>query len=372
MINNRRIGCAGYSTMVDALAFLVLVSVAALVLAPVLFSPDDGALPAEQEQMARAALLGLADARVEEFNYTMVPEFAEDYVHRMGGNLGTSELLQALLDALFGHHLRHRTYADLLCDFAACQFYLGIGEVAGLNPLAGSYRAKLEAALGSYFSGVLGPGWGWRVQVAWEPFAGVPVGGYAAFGFPGPRAAWCAGLDASMPCGAALDPEEVRDVLAPYAENASGDPGEEAVRCQVHAAFEALADAALNSTLVPHMRGFFEWAQGFSGASRVLRLNESLLSGETVDLLLGYEVSAWVDDRGGNLTLDLDGLRRLLRELVVGCNRDYLDDLSATLSSSIRNEGLTSDEVLWRLCDGLGDRFPVSRARLTLQLWEVA
>jgi len=371
MTENDSRNCRGYSTMVDAMAFLVLVSVAGMMLAPVIFPPCSSVNTADKEQVASAVLLGLVDARVGEFNYSMVPAFVSDYVHDMGGKLDSSELLSNVVNSLFSHHLLHRTYADLLCDFAASQFYLDMGAGAELNFMTSSYRIELENKLDEYFIGVLGPGWDWRLQIAWEPFSGLALGSYAAFGSPQPGAAWCSEIDVSMPYFESVTMEEVLAVLEPHAGCIAVSKTSEGVENHVRDAFKALLDDVLNATVMTGFQALFEWAEGFSGASRLLRLNESLMSGSEIDGVLEYEFTIVDGDESEDLTLELDGMRDFLCSVVMNGNEQFLKDYSTMLHVFLESGEPDEEEVLKNLYGTLYGRFSLNSARLSIQLWEV-
>ena len=205
--------------------------------------------------------------------------------------------------------------------------------------------------------------------MSWEPFAGVPVGGYATFGHPQQYGAWCSSIQVSMPNRAVMDTEEIREVINPFTGNITRARSVESVERQVESAFEALTDETLNTTLVPFIEPLFYWADDFSGANSMLRLNESLLSNVEIRQSLEYGFTPDGGECGSN-SLDIDGFRCFLKTMILERNRQFLHDFSAMLASIIDSGTASEESVQEFVAMSLGERFPASMARLSLQIWE--
>ena len=101
----------------------------------------------------------------------------------------------------------------------------------------------------------------------------------------------------------------------------------------------------------------------------MLRLNESLLSDVEIRQSLEHGFTPDVDEGGSN-SLDIDGFRGFLKTMILERNRQFLRDFSTMLAPIIESGTASGESVQDFLAMSLGERFPSSRARLSLQIWE--
>ena len=104
----------GFSTSIDAILFLVLVSVSAVILFPSLAADEQyrSASYASAQDMDTRLMNTIMSSTLEEFEYTVKPaELAGIDV-----NLSEDSLLGNAEDTLFTKEQQHRTFSDLVAE----------------------------------------------------------------------------------------------------------------------------------------------------------------------------------------------------------------------------------------------------------------
>src|SRR3989337_2462405 len=100
----------GFSTTFDILLFLVMVSIAAVILLPSITGNTQikTAIQSKNQKESSGMLLTLLNGRVDEFEYSV----AGDQMDALAGQFNDSQIYLSVKKSIAGKELKHRTFAD--------------------------------------------------------------------------------------------------------------------------------------------------------------------------------------------------------------------------------------------------------------------
>jgi hypothetical protein len=181
----------GVSLLYDAVLFLVMVSLAGVVLLPTLHSPIavTSSVEKHREEVVDDALQTLLVSRVDQFDYLFCGEQVDGLATSLGINTSSEGLYSVLTHWLLAHEQRHKTYATLLAEDLGCQFSLP-QEVMGvdrLNCFTTAFDEQLQNETQQVLSGILGDKYGYNLTALWHPLRTVRFGGEFSIGEPPPQ-----------------------------------------------------------------------------------------------------------------------------------------------------------------------------------------
>lgn len=378
-----------FSSSVDALLFLVLVSLSAVLLAPVMVGGTQ--LSALHDTNAAEhnsqVLLSLQNGRVDDFSYA-VGGAQMDYLvnETLGPTAVDSAIYQAGKELVAGRELKHRTFADLASESVASRFMLyHDGRTLRLNLLMDEYRANIDTQMRDYLDGQIGDRYYYNVSVVWRPFRDVPIGGETRMGPPVPDTAFVESAWISMPYHTEFTRSFVEglidgelDAIGLDLENASVVPRE-----QTEAAIARHIDNAINRTLDEAVAIIVEMTIEQTVERTQTAINrqvDNIVPGNNSgigDIILDGILAelkrdpAFIENAGLSLGEQLTlFLQDVVREEVHVVVADEVDALTSDITDRYVSNAATIEEAKDEVLDYVFSRINISRARMTLALWD--
>lgn len=356
----------GYSTIVDAILFLAMVSACALILSAAISSNERqrAAADASTRGLASSALSAMETAKVDYFEYRILGDRA-DRVAELCGIDPKAKLYRDTTNAVLGRGSRHKTVMEIASEDVACQFVLRNGDrTLKLNPLTGEYDKRAVELVDGFVRGRLDGRYSYCFTLRWTPFADVPLEGSISCGKPQPSGASSASAYITMPYRTEVTRDRIQAAVEPdlsdieNSTRAYKEGGDEAAfkseiraslaRC-LNNASGLMVDEAWNDTIgrkVPadDVHNPLAMLGSFSD-------NDSSPAGN--DVLL-------------NQSLDVKGT---IRSLIVAKSADSLDLLADKIAQGISSGSMDEAGERDLILTWLQSRYGPSRARATLSVW---
>ncbi|MCD4798447.1 MAG: hypothetical protein K8R19_05495 [Methanosarcinales archaeon] len=193
----------GFSSSIDVLLFLVLVSVSAVLLAPAmvgniqLMALHDTNAAEHNSQV----LQSLQNGRVDDFSHAVAGTQMDFLVNEtFGPGSVDSGVYQTGKKLVAGREIKHKTFANLASESVASQFTIyHAGRSVRLNLLTDEYRDNLDVQMRDYLDMQIGDRYNYNVSVVWRPFRDVPIGGETHMGPEVPDTAYVESTWIAMP-----------------------------------------------------------------------------------------------------------------------------------------------------------------------------
>ena len=379
----------GFSSSIDVLLFLVLVSVSAVLLAPAmvgntqLMALHDTSASKHNSQV----LLSLQNGRVDDFLYT-VGGAQMDYLmnETLGPNAVDSGMYLTGKKLVAGREINHKTFADLASESVASQFTIYHNDSSvRLNLLTDEYRSNLDTQMQDYLDMQIGDRYNYNVSVVWRPFRDVPIGGETHMGRPVPDTAYVESSWITMTYHTEYTRYYVESLIDGELEaigldlaNASVVPREETeelIAGHINDAINRTVDDAVGAIVKMTIEQTIERAQTSINqqVDNVVPGNNSGIS----DIITNEILDELRDDPAfiENATL---GLSEQITEYTQEVTREEMhavivgdvDVLASDITDQIVSNVATVDEAKGEVLDYVFSRIDISRARMTLALWD--
>lgn len=176
----------GISVMYDAVFFIIMVSLAGVVLLPALTTQPsvDTLVDKHREDIVDDALLTFLVSRSDLFQYRFCGTLLDTVAQHIGINTTGHGLYKVLTEWLLAHEQRHKTYATLLSENLGCQFIVPF-QISGLNRInifTEEYDQELQNDTKQFFVKYLGDKYCFNVSAWWHPIKAIPFGGEFSVG----------------------------------------------------------------------------------------------------------------------------------------------------------------------------------------------
>ncbi|MCL7414559.1 MAG: hypothetical protein M8349_00650 [ANME-2 cluster archaeon] len=380
---------SGFSSSIDALLFLVLVSVSAVILAQAMVG--DTQVSVLQDTLAgehnSQVLLSLQNGRVDEFTYA-VGGAQMDYLvnETLGPRAVDSGIYQAGKELVAGRELKHKTFADLASESVASQFtiYHG-GSTVRLNLLMDEYRANIDAQMQDYLDSQIGDRYYYNVSVVWWPFRDVPIGGETHMGPQVPGSAYVESTWITMPYHTEFTRYYVEELIDAELEaigldlaNASAVPREQTemrISGHINDAMNRTLDEVVEIIVEMTIEQTIEKAQTALNqqVDNVVPGNNSGISDIILDEILAElkKDPAFIEDASLALSEQICAyLQEVVREEVHEVSEAEVEKLASDITDQYVSNAATIEEVKDEVLDYVFSRVNLSRARMTLALWD--
>ncbi|MDP2845533.1 MAG: hypothetical protein Q8N79_05605, partial [Candidatus Methanoperedens sp.] len=165
----------GFSTTFDVLIFLVLISIAAVILLPTITGNIQvkSVIDSKSQSQSSRVLTTILNGRMDEFEYTPGGE----QLDAIAGPLNDSSIYVAGKKLILGRELRHKAFADVAAEDAAAQWVIyHNGQRIQLNFLLTNYTSSLDRAMKEYLDGQIGDRYSYNLTVVWRPIVNAPLG----------------------------------------------------------------------------------------------------------------------------------------------------------------------------------------------------
>jgi hypothetical protein len=176
----------GISLMYDAVFFIIMVSLAGVILLPVLRTDIalKSSVDKHREEMVDETLHTFLVTRADFFEYRFCGNLIDEIAGHIGIDNSSDGLYGSVTHWLLAHEQRHKTYATLLAEYLGCQFKLPFSFVGTnqLNIFVGDFEQQLSNETERFFSSLLGEKYRYNLSAWWHPLRGVPFGGEFCIG----------------------------------------------------------------------------------------------------------------------------------------------------------------------------------------------
>jgi len=163
-----------FSSSIDAILFLILVSISAVILIPSLAADEQyrSASYISAQDMDTRIVNTIMSSTVDEFEYTLKPtELAGIDV-----NLSEHSILKDAEKTIFTKEQRHRTFSDLIAEGLVLDLFIEKNNIKKpLNPMTGIQRLETEKAIEAHLERTLGQRYNYRFEAHWQPVIGYIV-----------------------------------------------------------------------------------------------------------------------------------------------------------------------------------------------------
>ncbi|SFM16803.1 DUF7284 family protein [Methanolobus profundi] len=165
---------AAFSTSIDAILFLILVSVSAVILMPSIAANGQyhSASHTSAQDMDTYLLNTIMSSTVDDFEYTLKPaELAGINV-----NISEDSLLEDAEKTIFSKEQRHRTFSDLVAEGLVLSLYQKDNSTTKvLNPMTKMQSVETEKQIEAHLERTIGQRYDYRFEAHWQPVTGYKV-----------------------------------------------------------------------------------------------------------------------------------------------------------------------------------------------------
>ncbi|KAA0003140.1 MAG: hypothetical protein FE044_01970 [Thermoplasmata archaeon] len=191
----------GISAMHDAILFVTLVSISGVILLPAFINNPitQSEIEREGSETADESLIVLLSLTPKEFNYTLAKETIDGVMNKAGissqGDLG-----KAIFNWLLGIKQYHKSYGELIAEDLASQFLLSLGgKDYRMNILTQDFDKRLKENISKELNKILEGKYKFNLTAKWNPIIGMPFGGKLQVGGAPPQTAYVSKTFISLP-----------------------------------------------------------------------------------------------------------------------------------------------------------------------------
>ncbi len=377
----------GFSTALDIFLFLVMISISAVILLPAITGNAQikSVIETKNQKMSGELLLTLLNGRVDEFEYTV----AGDQMDAIAGELNDSSIYLTAKKLFAGHELKHKTFADLAAEEAASQwvFYSG-GKRLQLNFLMTDYSNSLTGTLGNYLDKQIGDRYDYNFSVVWRPVVNVPVGSDLHIGEPVPKKAYIESTYITMPYHVNFTRKRVEGIIdrnfnttfgnlsATFEELKKNGTNRSQVEEAIYSGIFDSINATVDETVAELVDETFGSVLDDEKSTMIQQVNNSL-PGASVLLTQAIkdDINATLADENANsqgtmsekLTSYLQNVTKDELRKISGAE---IKALSTELADLYVNGIITIDGARDRILTEVFSRISISRAQVSLAVWE--
>lgn len=202
----------GFSTTIDVLIFLVLISIASVILLPTITGniQVNSVIDSKSQSQSSRMLTTILNGRIDEFEYMT----AGEQVDSIAGPFNKSSLYMTGKKLILGRELKHRTFADIAAEDAAAQWIIyPNGKRIQLNFIMTNYTRSLDGAIKEYLESQIADRYSYNFTVVWRPIVNVPVGSDVSIGEQVPDNAFVETAFVTMPYRVDFSRERVEMIV---------------------------------------------------------------------------------------------------------------------------------------------------------------
>ena len=377
----------GFSTTIDVLIFLVLISIASVILLPTITGNIQvrSVMDSKSQSESSRMLATILNGRMDDFEYAV----AGEELDAIAGSVNDSSLYLAGKKLILGRELKHRTFADIAAEDAAAQWVIyQNGERIQLNFLLTNYTNGLESAMKEYLDIQIEDRYGYNLTVVWRPVVNAPVGSDVRIGEQVPDNAFVETSHIAMPYNLEFSHARVERIVDDnfnttwgnisstfaYLKNGTGnrtqieDEITQEIFDSINSTTDAAVDDLMDNTLVPVIDEAQDTVTGH--INNLLPENGTELinsiNGTIIDIL---------EDEGiivnGSVS---DTFKAYLKESAKEETRRISDSeirvMVTELSDMYVNDVMTIEDVKESIYTEVFSRISLNRAEITLSIWE--
>ena len=162
-----------FSSTVDAMFFLVMISIAAVILMPSIMADNqyDAAGYTAIQEFDTHLLESILSSSMDEFEYEIKTLAVVNI------SIPSNSITQGPMKTLFGKEQNHRTFSDIVAESMALNLMMdNNGSRMYLNPIAKEHSTATTAMMKSYLDSKIGGRYNYRFEAHWYPVSGFPLG----------------------------------------------------------------------------------------------------------------------------------------------------------------------------------------------------
>lgn len=377
-------GTSAYSTTLDVLVMLVLISLAGVILLPALTGNTQlkTVLESRNQRQSSDVMLTILNGRVDDFGYAVGGSQMDAAVGMaLGGESVNSSMYQSAKKFIAGNEFKHKTFSDIAAESAASQFVIYHGDYrVQLNFLTEEYRMRLNDLMKNYLDEKLGARYRYNASVAWRPFVGVPVGGDATVGEPVPATAYVESAYITIPSGtefnraslAGMIHDEIANIESnlTIAKNSTERAGVEAnISADVRRALDKTIDYASGEIINATLLSIERKTSKFSQLNAMIPGGQGGLSSAVNDSMSRSLSNDTSVSTNGSLNQRLVSyIRFIVKADMWLITRDEIDALTSDMvDRSVAGEDVDVENTVMSY---VLSRVDVRRAKLNFAIWE--
>jgi competence protein ComGC len=376
----------GFSTTIDVLIFLVLISIASLILLPTITGNIQvkSVIDSKSQAQSSRMLTTILNGRIDEFEYTT----AGEQLDAIAGPINDSSLYITGKKLILGRELKHRTFADIAAEDAAAQWVIyQNGKSIQLNFLMTNYTNSLESTMKEYLDGQIADRYSYNLTVVWRPIVNVPVGSDVRIGEEVPDYAYVETAYITMPYSVDFSRQRVEMIVNENFNTTFGNISstfanlkkDSTNRMQIEGEISKEIFDSINITIDEAVVDLVDETMGpviDEGQDTVTgQINNLLPEGgnELIDSINETIIST-LEEEGiivnGSLS---DTFKSYLKEVAKEETRRVSDGeiraMVTELSDMYVNDVMTIEDVRESIYTEVFSRISVSRAEVTLSIW---
>jgi hypothetical protein len=352
----------GYSTIMDAVLFLALVAISAVIMSPAItgHATEQSMADRSLRELSADTLISLESEKVDFFEYRVLGDVADTIAKACGINATNDILYTDVTKAVLGRGNRHRTAMDIAAGDAACQLLAGTGALR-LNPVTTEYDRAATELIDRSVRSKLDSRYEYEFTLRWAPLAGIPFGGEVKAGRPHPAGAVSSSTIVTMP----------------YTTNITMTSLENVNACDLDAVYQSLKEYNTDADSVRLRQNVRQ------ACERCLRNT----TGRIVDEIWTNTLGAFIEDSrlspvailkrfSGNETLNGQALifinntgMGLIADLAIANNADALDRLSVVIADGLADGSMDIGGARSTVLAWLRSRYTPSAAVATMSVW---
>lgn len=377
----------GFSTTFDVLLFLVLISIAAVILLPTITGNIQvkSVIESKSQSESSRILTTILNGRVDEFGYTP----AGEQLDTIAGPLNDSSVYLAGKKLILGREIRHKVFSDLAAEDAAAQWVIyHNGQRILLNILLTNYTSSLDSEMKEYLDRQLGDRYSYNLTVVWRPIVNAPLGSDIRIGEQVPDNAFVETAYITMPYKVDLTRERVEMIVNESFNSTFGN---------ISSTFAYLKNEASNRTQIEAeiSQEIFDSINTTIDEAVVILMDETIVPviDEAQDAVAG-QINSLLPEGGNGLIdsinetvmtlLDEEGifvngslsdtLKSYIKETAKQDTRTISDreirNLVTELADMYVNDVMTIEDVNESIITEVFSRVQINRAEITLSIWE--
>ncbi len=332
------------------------------------------------------SLFTLLNGRVDEFGYVVAGDQMDAIAIPL--NISNSSVYQTGKKIIAGKEVRHKTFSDIAAENAATQWVIyHNGTTIKLNFLMTNYTNSLDNVMKDHLERQIGDRYSYNLTVVWRPFVNVPVGGDVSVGEPVPENAYTESTYITMPYRVEFTRKRVEAIIDSNFNNSRFG--------NLSSSFDALKKNATNRTAIEEeisdkifdsingtiddaVDGIVDETLGpviEDAKSTMIEQVNNLLPES--DLKLNQEINDMINNTLDSVVSEgsaSDKLKSYLKdaakEEVREVAGDEIKELVTELADLYVNNAMTTEEIRGRILTEVFSRINISRAQVTLSIWE--
>ena len=383
----------GFSSSFDVLLFLMLVSVSAVLVLPAMV--DNIQLVALHDTNAAGhnsqVIKSLQNGRVDDFSYAVAGTQMDNLVNgTFGPGAADSGFYQTGKKLVAGREINHKIFADLASESVASQFTIYHADKSvRLNLLTDEYRENVDVQMRDYLEMQIGDRYNYNVSVVWRPFRDVPIGGETHMGPAVPDTAYVESRWITMPYRTEFTRYHVEELIADElgeiglalgnTTEVPREETEELITGHINDAINKTVDEAVGTIVKMTIEKTIEKAQ-----AAVNQQMDSVVPGSNPgdnpgisdiimdEVLAGLKDDpAFIEDASLELSEQITGyMQEVAREEVHAVIAGEVNALASGITDQCVSNVAMVDEAKDEVLDYVFSRIDISRARMTLSLWD--